>query len=56
MGIRGEMGGWIINWEIGIDIYILLYLKQIIIRTYSVTQGTVLSTLMTYMGKESKNQ
>ena len=26
MVIRGEGGGWI-NWEIGIDIYTLLYIK-----------------------------
>ena len=32
-----------INWEIGNDIYILLYLKQII--TYGIAQETLFSTL-----------
>ena len=33
-----------INWEIGIDIYTLQYIKWII-RTYCIAQGTLLNTL-----------
>ena len=37
------MGG--INWEIGIDIYTLLSIKYIPIRTYCIAQGTLLNIL-----------
>ena len=33
-----------INWEIKIDIYTLLYIKQIM-RTLCIAQGTLLNTL-----------
>ena len=39
----GKREGWI-NWEIGDDIYTLLYIK-VITRTYCIPQGTLLNTL-----------
>ena len=44
-----------INWEIGIDIYTLLYIKQITNKDllYSAGHSTQYS-VMAYMGKESK--
>ena len=52
----GEVGGGI-NWETGIDIYTLLYIKQI--TNKDLLQSTGNSTqysVMTYMGKESKKE
>ena len=43
MDTNGEMWGGM-NWKIGIDIYILLCIKQIK-RTYCVAQGTFLNAL-----------
>ena len=56
MVTRGERRGGI-NWEIGIDIYILLYIKQItnMDLLYSTGNSTQYS-LMTYMEKESKKE
>ena len=53
MVTRGEGGG--INWEIGIDIYTLLYIKQITNKDplYS-TENSTQYYIMTYMGKEPK--
>ena len=50
---RGREGG--INWEIGIDIYTLLCIKQITNKDllYSIGNPTQ-NSVMTYMGKESK--
>ena len=55
MVTRGERGG--INWEIGIDTYTLLYIKQITNKDllYSTGNSTQYS-VMTYMGKESKKE
>ena len=52
----GKHGGGI-NWEIGIDIYTLLYIKQITNKDllYSTGNSTQYS-VMTYMGKESKKE
>ena len=50
---RGRKRG--INWEIGIGVYILLCIKYII-RTYCISQGTLFNTLMTYIGKEFKEE
>ena len=49
------MGG--INWEIGIDIYTLLYIKEITNKDllYSTGNSTQYS-VMAYMGKESKKR
>ena len=46
-----------INWEIGIDIYTLLYIKQITNKNllYSTGDSTQYS-IMAYMGKESKKE
>ena len=50
------MGGGI-NWEIGIDVYTLLYIKQLTNKDlpYSTGNSTQYS-IMTYMGKESKKE
>ena len=52
----GKAGGGI-NWEIGIDIYTLLYIKQITNKDllYSTGNSTQYS-VVTYTGKESKKQ
>ena len=52
-GVRG--GG--INWEIGTDIYTLLYIKEITNKDllYSTGNSTQYS-VMVYMGKESKKE
>ena len=54
MVTRGKGGGGI-NWEIGIDIYTLLYIKQTTNKDllYSTDNSTQYS-VMTYMGKASK--
>ena len=46
-----------LNWEIGIDIYTLLYIKQITDKDlwYSTGNSTQYS-VVTYMGKESKKE
>ena len=46
-----------INWEIGIDIYTLLYIKQITNKNllYSTGNSTQYS-VMTYRGNESKKE
>ena len=56
MVTKGEDGGGII-WEIGIDIYTLLYIKQIINKDlpYSLRNSAQYS-VMTYMGKDSKKE
>ena len=55
-GYQGVRGGGI-NWEIGIDIYTLLYIKQITNKDllYS-TRNSTLYSVMAYMGKESKKE
>ena len=52
MVTKGEIWGRI-NWEIGIDIYTLLYIKQITNRNplYS-TGNSTQHSIMIYMGKE----
>ena len=52
---RGREGG--INWEIGIDIYTLLCIKQITNKNllYS-TRNSIQYSVMTYMGIESKKE
>ena len=56
MVTRGE-GGEGLNWEIGMDIHPLLYVKQITSKNllYSTGKSTQYS-VMTYMGKESKKK
>ena len=51
----GRWGG--INWEIGIDIHIILYIKYITNKDllYSTGNSTRYS-VMTYMGKDSKKE
>ena len=34
-----------INWEIGIDIYILIYIKEMTSKTFCIAQGTLFNTL-----------
>ena len=50
--VRVERGGGI-NWEIGIDIYILLYIKEVNNKglLYS-TGNNIQYSVMTYMGSE----
>ena len=53
MVTRGWGGG--INWETGIDIYTLLYIKQITNKDLMYNTGNSTQySVMTYMGKESK--
>ena len=56
MVIRGKEGGGI-NWEVGIDIYILLHIKWIDKKPllYS-PESSIQYSVMAYMGKESKNE
>ena len=55
-GFQGVREGGI-NWEIGTDIYTLLYIKQITNKDllYSTGNSTQYS-VMAYMGKESKKE
>ena len=50
-GVRGRG----INWKIGIDIYTLLYIKEITNKDLLIAQGTQYS-VMAYMGKEYKKE
>ena len=52
---RGVGVGGGINWEIGIDIYILLYIKQITNKDLLHSTGnSTQNSILTCMGKESK--
>ena len=53
----GGGDGGVMNWEIGIDIYTLLCIKQVTSKNplYSTGNSTQYS-VMTYMGKESKKE
>ena len=56
MVTKGERGGEI-NWEIGIDIYTLLYIKQINNKDLLYSTGNYTQySVMTYKGKESEKQ
>ena len=56
MVTKGEMGGGI-NWEIGIDIYTLLYIEQIPNKNLPYSTGNPTQySVMTYMGIESKQE
>ena len=52
MVTKGEVEGGI-NWEIGINIDILLYIKQITNKDQCIAQGTQYF-IMAYMGKDLK--
>ena len=53
---RGKGGGGI-NWEIGIDLYMLLYIKQITNKNLLCSTGNSTQySVMVYMGKESKKE
>ena len=54
-GYQGGRGGWI-NREIGIDIYTLLYIKQITNNLVYSTGNSIQYSVMTYMGIESKKE
>ena len=55
MVTRGGGGG--INWEIGIDIYTLLHIKQTNNKDLMYSTGnSTQSSVMTSMGKESKKE
>ena len=50
-------GGGGINWEIGIDTYTLLYIKQITNKDSLYSTGIPFQySVMTYMGKDSKKR
>ena len=56
MVTRGERGLGI-NWEIGIDIYTLLYIKLITNKDLLYSTGNSIQySVMTYMGKESNKE
>ena len=42
---REKWGGGGITWEVGINIYTLIYIKEIPTKTYSIAQGILLNTL-----------
>ena len=44
------------NWEIGIDIYTLLYIKWITNKDLLYNTGNSQYSIMTYMGKELKKE
>ena len=56
-GYQGGKGGGGINWETGIDIYTLLYIKQITNKDllYSTGNSTQYS-VMTYTGEDSEKE
>ena len=45
-----------INWEFGINIYTLLYIKQIINRDLCIAQGTLLNTQCSEVPYGKKNK
>ena len=55
MFTKVERGWGGINWELGIHIYTLLWIKQITNRDLLYSTGdSTLYSIMAYMGKESK--
>ena len=59
MDTKRERGGGAggINWEIGIDIYTLVYIKQITNKNLLYSTGDFTQySVMTYMGIESKKE
>ena len=56
-GYQGVTGWGGINWEIEIDIYILLYIKQITNKDLLYSTGNLTQySVMTYMGKNLKKR
>ena len=56
-GKVGGGGGGGMNWEIGIDIYTLLYIKQINKKNLLFSTGNSTQySVMTYIGVESKKE
>ena len=54
---QGVKRGGGINWEIGIDIYTLLYIKQITNKDLLYSTGNSIQySVMAYMRKESKKE
>ena len=50
-------GGGGMNWEIGIDIYMLLYIKQIINKVLLYSTGNYIQYLIiNYNGKQSEKE
>ena len=57
VGSGAGVGVGVISWEIGIDIYTLLYTKQITNRNLLYSTGnTIQYSVMTYMGKEYEEE
>ena len=44
-GYQGGTGRGGINWEVGTDIYTLLYINTPLIRTYCIAEGPLFNTL-----------
>ena len=56
-GYQGGKGGGRINWETGIDIYTLLYVKQITNKNLLYSTGnSIQHSVMTYMGIENEKE
>ena len=57
MVTKGETWGEVINQETGINVYTLLYIKQIVNKDllYS-TKNSTQNSVITYMGKESEKE
>ena len=56
LGLQGGRGGGR-KWETGIDIYTLLYIKQVTNKDLLYSTGkSAQYSVMTYMGKESKKE
>ena len=54
MATWGKWGQGGINWEIGLDIHIVLYIKQINNKDLLYSRGkSIQHSVMAYMGKES---
>ena len=55
--LAGGKSGGEVNWEIGIDIYTLLYIKQITNKNLLyITGNSTQYSVMTYVGIESKKE
>ena len=54
---RGKVEGGRINQEVGINIYTLLYIKQVVNKDLlNSTENSAQYSVITYMGKESEKE
>ena len=54
--VTREKSGGRINWEIGIDVYTLLYIKYVTNKDLLYNTGNSQYSVMTYMGKKCKKE